>query len=166
MNPIARSPFGPAAEQRCNIKAHAELVLLDENVKNLSKALVEECRKETAKYQHLAEIERDARREAEIRARSYAKVIDQHDDLKAKLESMIPDLVQEVQYLPKEPEVAELEAQLSSGRRRRSGTASLSCSELQRRSETQPYAPVTLPSHACDPGRRTALWWETRRPSS
>lgn len=58
MNPIARSPFGPAAEQHCNIKAHAELALLDENVKNLSKALVEEYRKETAKYQHLAEMER------------------------------------------------------------------------------------------------------------
>ncbi|MFH8449623.1 hypothetical protein ACH4CD_10285, partial [Streptomyces fungicidicus] len=36
MNPTARSPFGPAAEQHCNIKAHAELVLLDENVKTVS----------------------------------------------------------------------------------------------------------------------------------
>ncbi|WP_406161618.1 hypothetical protein [Streptomyces canus] len=125
MNPIARSPFGPAAEQHCNIKAHAELVLLDENVKNLSKALVQEYRKETAKYQHLAEIERDARREAEIRARSYAKVIDQHDDLKAKLESMIPDLVQEVQHLPKEPEVPELEAQLRAAEKERDGLAEL-----------------------------------------
>ncbi|MFB7463078.1 hypothetical protein ACFCZ1_06145 [Streptomyces sp. NPDC056224] len=125
MSPIARSPFGPAAQQHCNIKAHAELLLLDENARKLSKTLVEEYKKESAKYQQLAEVERDARREAEARVRSYAKLISQHGDLESKLESMIPDLVQEVQKLPKEPAVAELEARFEAAERERGSLAEL-----------------------------------------
>lgn len=96
MHRTRQSPFRPAAEQRCNVKAHAELLLLDEKARRLSKTLVEEFKKEAAKYQRLAELERDARCEAETRVRSYAKLINEHDDLKAMLESLIPDLVQEV----------------------------------------------------------------------
>ncbi|WP_407111251.1 hypothetical protein ACE1N8_25920 [Streptomyces sp. DSM 116494] len=125
MNLTSRSPFGPAAEQRCNIKAHAELVSLGEKLQKTSKDLVEAYKKDVAKYQHLAERERDARREAEARVRAYAKVISQHEDLKAKLESVIPDLVQEWQNLPKDPEVVELEAQLTAAERERDRLAEL-----------------------------------------
>ncbi|MGW2082057.1 hypothetical protein ACWCOW_34945 [Streptomyces sp. NPDC001939] len=125
MDRISRSPFGLAAEQRCNIKAHAELLLLNEKAQQLSKDLMDAANKKIAKYQHHAERERGARREAEARVKSYASLINQHEDLKARLESMVPDLVQEWQNLPKEPEVAELEVQLTAAEREQGRLAEL-----------------------------------------
>lgn len=125
MNRMPQSPFGPAAEQRCNVTSHADLLSLGEQMTEHAKTLVEKYRKEVAKYQHLAEWERDARREVEARVKSYADVINQYEDLQAKLHTMVPDLMQKLRDLPKDPEMAEMKAQLEIAEKARERGAEL-----------------------------------------
>lgn len=115
MTPVSQSPFGPGAERRCNIKEHAQLLTMLEDGQQLlaqSATYVENRMKEAAKYRRLAELERKARRAAEDLNKTYELVIGGHEDLKKRLDTMLPTLVQEVANLPLPPEIAELDSQL------------------------------------------------------
>lgn len=113
--PVSQSPFGPAAEQRCNLREHAKLLPLLKEGQRLLEAdakIVESILKEKEKLIRQVELEREARRAAEALNKSYEGLIGGHEDLKKRLDTMLPTLVQEVANLPLPPDAAEFESQL------------------------------------------------------
>jgi DNA repair exonuclease SbcCD ATPase subunit len=126
------SPFGPAADGARNEESRAEVgrlleeaVEVGEKATDAAKKLVELYKKEADKHKRLAEVERGRRREVEARLRACSKLLDEGPDLEAKLNSMIPDLVQAAASLPPPPEVSELQARLEATEKDRDAFAEL-----------------------------------------
>ncbi|WP_371605049.1 hypothetical protein OG345_42280 (plasmid) [Streptomyces sp. NBC_01220] len=115
MTPVSRSPFGPGAERRCNITEHAKLLpMLQAGQQHLeaSAEYLEKSLKSNEKLIRQVEAERAACRAAVALNKTYELVIGEHEDLKKRLDTMLPTLVQEVANLPLQPEAAEFESQL------------------------------------------------------
>ncbi|MBV2354197.1 hypothetical protein KUM39_07450 [Streptomyces sp. J2-1] len=138
---MPRSPFGPAAEQRCDVTAHAELMPLGRRGAELSKTLAEKdrlaekykeeaarYRKEAARNRDLAERERTARRAAEARAKSCAESADRHTAPGPAREMGHPAADPERGEPAPRPDPAEtdeLRARLDAAERERDGIAEL-----------------------------------------
>ncbi|MEU9481405.1 hypothetical protein [Streptomyces sp. NPDC048191] len=126
------SPFGPAADRARNEESRAvvgrlleEAVEVGEKAADAAKKLVELHKKEADKYKRLAEAERGRRREVEARLRTCSKLLGEGPNLEAKLNSMIPDLVQATAGLPPPPEVSEILARLEATEKDRDAFAEL-----------------------------------------
>lgn len=122
---MSTSPFGPAADRARDARTRAEMSRVLEEAAEAGKQLVELYKKEADKYKRLAELERDRRRNVEVRLRTYSKLLDEVPDLEAKLNSMIPDVVRAAANLPPPPEVSELQSRLETTEKDRDTFAEL-----------------------------------------